>query len=68
MLLATVDVWEDTADRRRCRLLVFEDLTQLELVGYGRALLTLEFESVEDALRHAVDLKPHDSAVDPKAA
>lgn len=68
MLLATIDVWESAAESRSCRLLVFEDTTELELIGFGRTVLTMRFETTEEGLRCADGLRPSRSAADPKAA
>lgn len=68
MLLATIDVWESAGESQRCRVRVFEDSAELELCGYGRTLLTMSFDTAEEGLRYANDLRPRRLTADPKAA
>ena len=50
MLIATVDLWTDARESRRCRVLSYDTGSELEMYAYGQRVMIQSLDSVEDAV------------------
>ena len=67
MPIASIDVWFNETDDRRCRVLVYEGDCELELDAHGQKLLSYRCPSVTAALNQAEQWRPANQST-PKAA
>jgi hypothetical protein len=50
MLIATLDLWADASEARKCRILSYETGSDLEMHAYGQCLMVQAFTCTEDAM------------------
>jgi hypothetical protein len=65
---ATIDVWSDEVDARRCLVAVYRDGCQLEMHAHGQVLVTQRCPSVPEAMDQAERWRPLFLTVSPIAA